>query len=110
MDDLRRQVAELIDGMIYCHQWHNCRFGHCKMRKCRIKEDDKRIDLVIETMKNYNLTLDDFARILEAYRRYFTKQKEQEGSLIYQIKKICESFDMEEAMLGKLSAKRCPSE
>lgn len=110
MDSLRRQVAELIDGMIYCHRWHNCRLGYCENRKCKIKEDDKRIDLVIDTMRKHNLTLDDFARILEAYRRYYTKQREKEGTLMYNIKEICESFDMAEALLGRISTRRCLSE
>ena len=106
----REEVARMIDGMIYCHQWHNCRYGHCKMHKCKLKPEDKRIDLVMETLEKHNLTLSDFARILEAYRRYFTRIREQENTLMYNIQKICLSFNMEVALLGSITTKMCPSE
>lgn len=106
----REQVAQLINGMIFCHQWHSCTYGHCKMLKCNLSPEDTRIDLVMKTLSNHNLTLDDFARILEAYRRYFIKRKEPENTLMYNIREICLSFDMEVAKLGKITLNWCPSD
>lgn len=105
----RIEVARMIDGMIYCHQWYNCRYGYCKNRKCALNPDDERLNLVMETIEKHNLTLDDFAKILEAYRRQFMRSRETEGTLMHDIRCICLSFGMEVAKLGIITTRVCPS-
>lgn len=104
----REEIARMISGLKYCHNWHRCNSDYCNKKKLNIFDpNEERIDYVIKTMYEHNLSEKDLERFLVAYKTHFVHKKEDEETLIGKIRKIYLLFELENTELPFLGSNVC---